>query len=375
MKSLHIVLTVNAAWNILNFRLPVVRAFLAQGHRITILAPPDPDSAAKLTDLGCAFVPLSMDVKGLSPARDGKLVLEYRRHFKALRPDVVFSYTIKNNLFGALAAKSMSIPFVPNVTGLGTAFLSGGLLETVAETLYKLCFRNLPLIFIQNRDDRALFLDRGLVREDQVCLLPGSGIDLTAFPAAPYPPDDAPVSFLMIARLIRDKGVVEYAEAARQVKAARPDTQIRLLGPLGAENRGAIDPAIVDGWVQDGIVDYLGATDDVRPFIADASCVVLPSYREGAPRTLIEAAAMARPLIATDVPGCRDVVQDGQTGFLCTVQDANSLAQAMIRFADLSHPARAKLGAAGRRKVETEYDVLIIIREYSACAEEVSKGH
>lgn len=364
MTPLHIVLTVNAAWNIVNFRRPVVEAFLADGHRVTILAPPDPGVEATLTGMGCGFVPLSMDVKGLSPSRDGRLVLEYRRQFKALRPDIVFSYTIKNNLFGALAAKSLRIPFVPNVTGLGTAFLSGGALQTVAETLYKFAFRGLPVIFIQNRDDRDLFLDRGLVRADQVRLLPGSGIDLAAYPAAPYPPADAPITFLMIARLIRDKGVMEYAEAATMVKAARPDIQIRLLGPLGAENRGAIEPEVVQAWARDGALDYLGATDDVRPFIGDASCVVLPSYREGAPRTLIEAAAMARPLIATDVPGCREVVTDGQTGLLCAVKDADSLARAMQRLSEMPHAARADMGAAGRAKMVAEYDVGVVVAAY-----------
>lgn len=364
MTPLHIVLTVNAAWNIVNFRRPVVEAFLTEGHRVTILAPPDPEVEATLTGMGCGFVPLTMDVKGLSPSRDGKLVLEYRRHFKTLRPDIVFSYTIKNNLFGALAAKSMRIPFVPNVTGLGTAFLSGGALQTVAETLYKFAFRGLPVVFIQNRDDRDLFLERRLLRAEQVQLLPGSGIDLATFDAAPYPPADAPVTFLMIARLIRDKGVLEYAQAAQQVKAARPDVQIRLLGPLGSENRGAIAPEVVQGWAQDGVLDYLGATDDVRPFIADAACVVLPSYREGAPRTLIEAAAMARPLIATDVPGCREVVEDGTTGFLCTVRDADSLAGAMHRFVDLSHPVRAEMGAEGRANMVANYNINVVIKAY-----------
>jgi len=360
---MHVVLTVNAAWNVVNFRKPLVDHLLAAGHQVTVLAPAD-GSEQTLRDMGCAFVSLPMNAKGLSPLDALGLVRAFKRHFRKLSPDIVLSFTIKNNLFGAVAARSTGVPFIPNVTGLGTAFLSGRVLQTVAQTLYRYCFRDLKVVFFQNEDDRALFLERGLVRENQTRLLPGSGIDLTRFAVAPLPGQKDPV-FLMVARLLRDKGVMEYAGAATIVKRTYPNAQFQILGPLGAENRSAIPPEVVESWSAETDLTYLGETDDVRPFIEQADCVVLPSYREGAPRTLIEAAAMGRALIATDVPGCRAVVQDGVTGFLCKLQDAQSLAEACQRFIALEPRQRQLMGTAGRSKMETEYDQDIVVNAYA----------
>ena len=368
MIRMRIVLTVNAAWNIVNFRRPLVEFLVGAGHHITVLAPPD-GAEVQLRRMGCAFVPLKMDAKGLSPVDGWRMMRDMKRHFRALKPDVVLSFTIKNNLFGALAARSLGIAFIPNVTGLGTAFLSGWALQRVAERLYRYCFRDLPVVFFQNADDRALFLERGLIGSGQARLLPGSGIDLSRFAAAPMPHGRGPV-FLMIARLIRDKGVLEYAEAARIVKRSTPSAQFRILGPA-AENRSAIPSETVAGWSADIDLDYLGETDDVRPHIAQADCVVLPSYREGAPRTLIEAAAMARPLIATDVPGCRAVVQNGVTGFLCAMQDADSLAAACQAFLMLPPEQKRTMGLAGRAKMEQEYDQALVVSAYEQALNDV----
>lgn len=369
----HILLTANAAWNILNFRRPVVEALRADGHRVTILAPSD-DAVVELRAMGCHFVPLSMDVKGLSPHRDLKMIRDVRRHIEALKPDAVFSYTIKNNLFGAIAARQAGVPFIPNVTGLGTAFLSGGLLRGVAEALYRFSFRELPVVFFQNEDDRALFLERRLVKDHQARLLPGSGIDLTRFAGGPLPDNgEAPV-FLMIARLLRDKGVFEYVGAARRLKSEIPGSRFQLLGAPGTENRTAINARTVAAWEAEGAIEYLGQTDDVRPFIERADCVVLPSYREGAPRTLIEAAAMARPLIATNVPGCRSVVDDGVTGFLCEVRSGESLALACQRFFDLAQHQRAAMGLAGRKKMERQFDQELVVSAYRKAMTEISGG-
>lgn len=360
---MHILMTVNAAWNIWNFRRPLVRDLLAEGHRVTVLAPPD-DSVAQLQAMGCGFLSLEMDVKGLSPARDLKLMARFKRIFRAERPDVVLSYTIKNNIFGAMAARAVGLAFIPNVTGLGTAFLSGGALRTVAEALYRRAFGRLPVVFFQNGDDRDLFVTRRLLRPGQARLLPGSGIDLVRFAAADLPNATEPPVFLMIARLLRDKGVIEFVEAARQVKARAPQARFQLLGAIGSENRTAIGASMVRAWQRDGLIEHLGTTPDVRPYIDKAQCVVLPSYREGAPRTLIEAAAMARPLIATDVPGCRAVVEDGVTGFLCQVRSGDSLADACLRFLEMPQDTKAAMGQNGRRKMERDFDEAIVVASY-----------
>ncbi|MFU8865522.1 MAG: glycosyltransferase family 4 protein [Rhodobacterales bacterium] len=366
---IHILLTVNAAWNIWNFRRPVVQALLKDGHRITVLAPPD-DSVADLQRMGCRFLPLEMSAKGLNPLEGVKLYSRFKDVFRAEQPDIVLSYTIKNNIFGAMAAKSTGVPFVPNVTGLGTAFLSGGLLQIVAEGLYRCAFAKLPTVFFQNEDDRSLFISRRLIKGYQTRLLPGSGIDLEHFAPLPSPSGHRAPVFLMISRLLRDKGVLEFVKAARLVKAHMPEVRFQLLGALNAENRSAIDAATLQAWVDAGHVEYLGTTDDVRPYITRATCVVLPSYREGAPRTLIEAAAMARPTITTDVPGCRSVIEAGVTGLLCKPKDAGSLAKACERFLLLPPAAKTAMGAAGRRRMEELYDQSIIVAQYRAAITE-----
>ncbi len=360
---MQIVMTANAAWNIWNFRRPVLRALLAEGHAVSVLAPPD-DTVERIEAMGAAFEPLAMKPKGLNPVEEWRLRRRFARVFRARRPDVVLGYTIKNNIFGAMAANGQSIPFIPNVTGLGTAFLSGGLLQHVAEHLYRRAFAAAPVVFFQNADDRALFVERGLVQAGQARLLPGSGVDLAHFaPAPPAPEDEGPV-FLMIGRLLRDKGVVEFVEAAQRLRTAHPAARFRLLGPIGAENNSAIPAETVRQWQAEGLVEHLGTVEDVRPVIAAAHCVVLPSYREGAPRTLIEAAAMARPLIATDVPGCRAVVADGINGFLCAPRSGESLAAAMARFIALSAPSRTAMGQAGRARMEETFDEAIVIAAY-----------
>lgn len=370
---MRVLLTVNAAWNILNFRLPLVTAMLSDGHEVIVLAPRD-DAVPQLEALGCQFHHLEMNVKGLNPLHEPKLMVTLNRHFRDLRPDVILSFTIKNNIFGALVARRCGIPFIPNVTGLGTAFLSGGLLERVAVMLYKMSFRKLPVAFFQNEDDRDLFVARDMVSKDQARLLPGSGIDLTRFAIEEFAGTDDQPHFLMIARLLRDKGVLEFVDAARRVKARHPEVRFQLLGATDAENRTAIDAQTVADWTAEGVIEYLGTVSDVRPVIADAQCVVLPSYREGAPRTLIEAAALARPVIATDVPGCRAVVDHGKTGFLCEVRSGESLAAACEAFLALTPDARRALGAAGRAKMEQEFDQSIVVQAYRGAIRDLLPG-
>ena len=362
-RPLHVLMTVNAAWNIWNFRRGLVAAFLEDGHQVTVLAPADV-SEPHLQELGCRFLHLPMDPGGLNPLRDLALLRRMHKIFGRERPDVVLGYTIKNNLYGALAAKRLGIPFIPNVTGLGTAFLSNGALQRIAEKLYRAAFRSLPVVFFQNEDDAELFRKRRLVREGQVRVLPGSGVDLDHFAPADFPAESAPPTFLMIARLLRDKGVLEFIEAAKIVRERVPTARFQLIGAADTYNRTAISLAEIRQWEQSRGVEYLGPVDDVRPHIAAAHCVVLPSYREGAPRTLIEAAAMARPVITTDVPGCRAVVDVEASGLLCASKDAQDLAAACLNFVSLSRQAQVEMGKRGRRKMEREYDQQLIFAAY-----------
>jgi len=371
MKPPTLVISINASWNIVNFRAGLIRGLREVGYRVVALAPRDAWSD-RLAGLGVEFHPIEMDRKGLSPASDLRLLWRYRRALRRLRPDAFLGYTAKPNVWGSLAAQSLGIPVVNNVSGLGTAFIRGGWLGRLVAGLYRLAFRRSATVFFQNEDDRDLFVSRGIVAAGKARLLPGSGIDTDRFRPAPAAAAaaDRPFAFLMIARLLRDKGVGEYVEAARRVRREAPDTRFRLLGFLDSDNRTAFSSAEVEAWVEDGLIDYLGPSDDVRPAIAESDCVVLPSYREGLPRTLLEAAAMGKPLIATDVPGCRQIVRHGVNGLLCRVRDPGSLAEAMLEMLRAPPGRRAGWGGSARAIVEAEYDERIVVGLYLAALDE-----
>lgn len=367
MHRQHIVISINASWNIYNFRMGLIRALLARGHLVTALAPED-EFSHRLEAAGCKFEHIPMDSKGASPVKDLLLYLRYRRILRRLKPDVFLGYTVKPNVYGSMAAQALGIDVVNNVSGLGTVFIRKSLLTTIVKALYRRAFKRSARVFFQNGDDRDLFLHHDLVAREKTALLPGSGIDLVHFtPAVPARKWDAenPV-FLMVARLVWDKGVAEFIESARLIKQKIPGARFQLLGFLDVENRTAVSRAAVAAWVAAGVVEYLGDTDDVRPFIAAADCVVLPSYREGTPRTLLEAAAMARPLITTDAPGCREVVEHGCNGYLCAVKDGADLADKMQMLCDLDDREYQAMARESRRIAKNKFDEKLVIEAYCA---------
>jgi glycosyltransferase involved in cell wall biosynthesis len=367
-----IAISANAAWNILNFRLGLIRGLQEAGYDVIALAPPDA-AVDRLEALGIHFVPVEMDRKGVSPMADLRLLGRYWRALRRLRPDIFLGYTVKPNIYGSLAARAHGIRVINNISGLGTAFIQRGPLTHLVSWLYRIGLAASSTVFFQNRDDQDLFIVRRLVATSRTRLLPGSGIDLDRFAPPPSGMRDgqkADFVFLMIGRVLRDKGVYEYVEAARRVLRTYPAARFQLLGFLDAENRTAVPRSEVQAWVDEGVLDYLGEAGDVRPFLAAADCVVLPSYREGLPRTLLEAAAMAKPLIATDVPGCRHIVEHETNGLLCTVRDSRSLAAAMLQMIEAPASLREKWGRAGRTKVEQEFDEKIVIQRYLQAIED-----
>lgn len=359
-----IAISINASWNVINFRKGLIAGLQRAGFRVVALAPTDAYSPL-FAELGVEHVPIPMDSQGVSPRRDLGLLLRYLAALRRIRPVAFLGYTAKPNVYGSLAAHVLGIPVINNVSGLGTAFIRKGLLTRIVSGLYRLAFRRSSTIFFQNPDDRDLLVSAGLVPVGRTEVLPGSGIDLARFaPGAASRPREQPFTFLLVARLLWDKGVGEYVEAARLVRAAHPSVRFQLLGFLDVANRTAVPRADVEGWVSEGLIDYLGHADDVRPFLAAADCVVLPSYREGLPRTLLEAAAMGKPLIATDVPGCRHIAVHGVNGYLCTVRDARSLAEAMTNMLALPDAERRAMGVAARTKAEAEFDERTVVERY-----------
>jgi glycosyltransferase involved in cell wall biosynthesis len=354
-------MSANPFWNIANFRSGLIRALVAEGYRVAVAAPDSDADWASV--MGTEVIDVSVDRSGLNPFRDVLTLLNYRKLIRIVRPNIFLGYTAKPNIYGAIAARICGIAALPNVSGLGTAFINPGFLSALVGTLYRISFRNCPIVFFQNADDRELFVARRIVRPEQAQLLPGSGVNLTHYAPAPFEPSGA-TRFLFVGRLLGDKGVREFVEAARLLRADHPDWQFQLLGPVDEGNRTAVKQVELDQWVADGLVDHLGLANDVRPFIAAATVVVLPSYREGLPRSLLEAAAMARPLIAADVPGCRDIVKHGVNGLLCAVRDSAALAEAMKQLATMDEADRATMGRAGRAMVEREFGEEHVIRAY-----------
>jgi glycosyltransferase involved in cell wall biosynthesis len=357
-----IVIAANSSWNLVNFRGNIIAALQQRGFRVVAIAPRDAHSG-QLEAMAVEFHAFDFRSAGISPLHDAGLFLRYLGLLRRIRPAALLGFTIKPNIYGSLAARLLGIPVVNNVSGLGTAFIKQGMITRVATFLYRQAFRRSATVFFQNDEDRQTFVAAGMVAADCTRLLPGSGVDLDRFVPTPLPTGN-PFRFLLIARLLWDKGVQEYVDAARSVRARHPDTRFQILGFTDVDNRTAVPRVTLDRWVGEGLIDYLGAADDVRPLIEAADCIVLPSYREGLPRSLLEASAMARPIVATDVAGVRDVVDDGVTGLLCAARSASSLAEAMLAMIAMSPAERRAMGQAGRSRVEGGFGIGEVTRRY-----------
>jgi len=360
--KLKVMISVNTAWNLLNFRAGLIQSFVSAGYDVVAVAPPD-EYSPSLAALGCRFVPLPMDNEGTHPARDLLLLLRFLKLLRDEKPHVYLGYTVKPNVYGSLAANVLGVSVVNNIAGLGAVFIKGGWLNQLVKALYRVALSRSRRVFFQNKDDRQLFIEHRLVPERVTDLLPGSGIDLGKFSPVPLP-NNTRIRFLLIARMLWDKGVGEFVEAARLLNQRGIRAEFCLLGFLDVQNPAAISRKQVDDWVVEGAVRYLGVSDNVRQEIAQADCIVLPSYREGTPRTLLEAAAMARPIVSTNAVGCREVVEDGHNGFLCRTKDAHDLAEQMARIAEMTPAEREAMGMRGREKVEREFDEQIVIKKY-----------
>ena len=366
-----VLLSANSFWNIAHFRQGLMAALARAGHNVHVAAP-DPDCQWAGVR-GIETTELAVDRSGLNPIRDGVLLLTYAKLIRRIRPRYYLGFTAKPNIYGNLACRLCGVAGLPNVSGLGTAFINDGPLSTLVGWLYRIAFRACPIVFFQNPDDRNLFIERRIVRADQARLLPGSGVDLDHFGAVPPPANQSP-RFLFIGRLLGDKGVREFVEAARLLKRDHPDWRFLLLGSIDPGNRTGIAADELRSWTVEGLVEHLGQLDDVRPAIAAADAVVLPSYREGMPRSLLEAAAMARPLIATDVPGNRQLVTHQVNGLLCKARDPVSLAEAMRELGTMAPECRLEMGNAARETVEREFGEERVINAYLAAIAQLAQA-
>jgi glycosyltransferase involved in cell wall biosynthesis len=362
--SLRLALTVNNAWDILAWRQALVRALLEAGFEAAVVAPPGPAIPA-VAGLGCQILTYPLNRRGLNPLEEARALIGLSAVYRQWRPAIAHHFTIKPNLYGTLAARLAGVPVViATVTGLGYIWTDDGpkarVLRAILEPIYRRVLRLADAVIYLNEEDRRTLGGRRTV------LIPGEGIDLEAFSPSAVPPerqaalrselglgsDDQVV--LMVGRMLRHKGVLEFVEAARRVRVACPEAVFVLVGPSDEGNPARIPSGEIRVWETTGLVRYLGTREDVRELMAIADVVVLPTYREGLPRVLIEAAAMGRPIVATDIPGCREVVWSGVNGFLVPVRDAVALAEAIEAL--LKNPKlRAEFGAASRRLAEERF--------------------
>lgn len=347
--------------SLVKFRGELISDIVGLGHEVYVCAPePDTGLKNKLVDMGVHYRTIGFQRAGIDPAADVKVLWELYRLFRKLRPDAVLGYTIKPVIYGSLAARLAGVNRIYSmITGLGYTFLGQGrkarLVGLIAKILYRISLSVNSKVFFQNPDDLQLFQQRALVKPQQAVQINGSGVNLKYFSSSggiSTTPD-----FLLIARLLRDKGIYEFVEAAKQLKEAYPDKNLKftMVGWLD-ENPAAIDPEDLERWAASGLISYLGKLDDVRSAINDSSVYVLPSYREGTPRTVLEAMSMGRPIITTDAPGCRETVIHGRNGFVVPVKDSTALSQAMERF--INEPSLIPaMGAESRKLAEEKFDV------------------
>lgn len=359
-----VAITSNTSWYLYNFRKNTIIALVEQGYRVIAIAPED-EYSVKLVSLGCEFIHITIDQGGTNPVKDIQTFFSFYKLYKKINVDVALNFTPKNNIYSTLAAHFNGSKSINNIAGLGILFINESVTSKIARFLYKISQSKASKLFFQNEDDRALFLNKKITKNIPTDRLPGSGVDLSRFILSPSL-DDGKVRFLLIARMLYDKGIQQYVDAARSLKAKYGEqVEFQLLGFLDVNNPSAVSSEDMQRWVVEGVVNYLGTSDNVEQDIAKVDCMVLPSYyREGVPKSLLEAGAMGKPIVTTDNVGCRETVDDGVNGYLCELRSSDSLKDKLELVINLSHQERLIMGKASREKIQREFDEKIVIKKY-----------
>ncbi|CAA0090387.1 N,N'-diacetylbacillosaminyl-diphospho-undecaprenol alpha-1,3-N-acetylgalactosaminyltransferase [Halioglobus japonicus] len=356
-----ITISANTSWYLFNFRSSTIRQLLARGYRVVCLSPPDKYSDRLVSELGCEWFPLEMNNSGNNPIQDMGLILQFWRYYRRFRPVAALHFTIKNNVYGTWAARALGVPVINNVSGLGTAFIHKGLVSAIVRMLYKTSQPFAHRIFCQNEEDLQQLVDARLVPPDRLELLPGSGVDLVRFNSSLKVSPGGPFRFLYAGRMLADKGLYELIAAVRSLNATGVECELWLVGFAGVGNVSAIGEAQLKEWAGIPGIQWLGPNDAMESIYAQVDCVVLPSYREGMPRSLLEAGAMGLPVIATDVPGCRNIVTDGYNGLLCEVKSSESLMQSLQAMLAMTDGERTLMGKNGRALVAAKFDERLVL--------------
>lgn len=331
------------------FRKELLQEILNSGHEVYISLP-NGDLVQPLVDMGCQFIETELDRRGMNPVTDLKLIGKYRKILNQVKPDLVITYTIKPNIYMGMLCKNRSIPYVINITGLGTAFQSHGVMLKVFVEMYKLACKKAQTVIFENCENMQIFKDYGIVKEQQCLLNNGAGVNLEEYPFTAYPNDEQ-IRFLFVGRVMREKGIDELFEAAKRIKKEYDNVYFDIVGPYEDDYKD-----VTEQLVEDGVIDYHGFQEDVKPFIEKAHCFVLPSWHEGMANTNLECGAMGRPIITSKIHGCLEAVKDGETGFLAEPKNADDLYDKMKKFIDLPYDKKVEMGQASHNHIAENFD-------------------
>ena len=357
MNKKRVLILAQHFMSLYSFRRELIERLCRDGHEV-YLSLPESDDNVFFENLGCKIVPTEINRRGVNPIEDLKLILFYHKTIAEVRPEIVLSYTIKPNVYGGIVCQWKKIPYIANITGLGTSIENGGLLSKISITLYKLGLKKAKCVFFQNRDNQRFFVDRGVVKGKNR-LIPGSGVNLEAHNFEPYPSDENGIRFLFVGRIMKNKGIEELLSATMDIHSKRKDVVLDVVGFFEEDYTEALGKA-----EKKGAVIYHGRKSDVHPFYKACHCAVLPSYYEGMSNVMLEASATGRPVITTLVPGCQETFDEGITGFGCEAREADSLKDAMLHFLSLSQSEREKMGNAAHEKMVREFDRKIVVEAY-----------
>ena len=352
-----ILILANFDLGLYKFRKELIQAFLNDGNEVFISVPYG-ELVEKLKAIGCKFIDTPIDRRGINPLTDFKLLRQYNKILKEIKPDVVITYTIKHNIYGGIACRHNKIPYNINITGLGTAFQNDGMVKKIVCTLYRYVCKKAKVVFFENEENRQTFLENQLVDEKKTYKLNGAGVNTKEYDFAEYPSEDDPIHFLFIGRVMKEKGIDEIFAAAKKIKNDYPEIVFDVVGPFEDNYK-----EIIEELTKNGIIEYHGYKEDVRPFIKRANCFVLPSYHEGMANTLLECGAMGRPLITSRIHGCMEAVIEGKNGLLVKVMDVYDLEEKLRDFINMPYEQKVSMGKCSREHIVKVFDKEQVVRE------------
>ncbi len=362
---MKILFVANYMWDIYIFRGGLLKALVADGHEVMAVAPDNGRINMEKVIPGLKTLSISLNKRGINPLEDMKLTYDLYKLYKKENPDIIFHYTIKPNIYGSMAAKMAGKKSIAVLTGLGYSFVKGGIISKIATFLYRFSLRFSKEIWVLNKDDKETLLKNNIGSKEKIFILPGEGTDCERFKPLPMEREDDRTIFLMVARAFFDKGFREYEEAARILRKKYGEkVEFQFLGALGGEAVSGITEEYMNRLQEEKVINYLGIVDYPETVIKEIDCLVLPSYREGISKVLMEGAAMEKPIIATDVTGCKEIVDDNENGYLVEVKSSSDLVEKMKKFIQLPKDKREEMGKKGREKILKEFDEKIVIDIY-----------